>query len=77
VSEASDTVIVELAKANKIYLEKFGFIFIVCATGKSASQMLSLLQQRLANDAETEVNNAAQEQGKIFQLRLDKLLETT
>ena len=55
-------------------LDKFGFIFIVFATGKSAQQMLDLLQARLPNDRETELLNAATEQNKITRLRLQKLL---
>ena len=66
--------ITALAKGNADYLEKFGFIFIVCATGKSAAQMLALLQARLPNNEATELANAAEEQRKIFQLRLDKIL---
>lgn len=74
VSEASEQVIAALAKGNADYLEKFGFIFIVCATGKSAEQMLALLQARIPNDKATELVNAAEEQRKIFHLRLEKLL---
>ncbi len=74
VSEASEQVIAALAKGNADYLEKFGFIFIVCATGKSAEQMLNLLEARLPNDNTTELVNAAEEQRKIFHLRLEKLL---
>jgi len=77
VSEATKSLLSKLAEANKIYLDKFGFIFIVCATGKSAEEMLELLQQRLVNDRQTELKNAAEEQRKIFQIRLNKLLETT
>jgi 2-oxo-4-hydroxy-4-carboxy-5-ureidoimidazoline decarboxylase len=76
VSEAPEQVILSLSAGNEEYLQKFGFIFIVCATGKSASEMLSLLQQRLPNDRTTELANAADEQRKIFQIRLDKLLGT-
>jgi len=74
VSEASEQVIAALAKGNADYLKKFGFIFIVCATGKSAEQMLALLAARLPNDKTTEFVNAAEEQRKIFHLRLEKLL---
>ena len=63
-----------LAQGNADYLEKFGFIFIVCATGKSAAQMVALLQARLPNDKVTELTNAAEEQRKIFHLRLEKLI---
>lgn len=74
VSEATEQVIASLSQGNADYLEKFGFIFIVCATGKSAAQMVELLQARLPNDKETELANAAEEQRKIFHLRLEKLI---
>ncbi len=74
VSEASEQVLLDLANGNADYLNKFGFIFIVCATGKSAAQMLALLKVRLSNDKATELVNAAEEQRKIFHLRLEKLL---
>lgn len=74
VSEATEEVLEALAKGNADYLAKFGFIFIVCATGKSAAQMLALLQARLPNNNSTELANAAEEQRKIFHLRLEKLL---
>ena len=63
----------DLASANRAYHEKFGFIFIVCATGKSAAEMLELCRSRLANDRETEITNAAAEQQKITEIRLKKL----
>ncbi len=73
IEHANNDVIKMLAQGNEAYLTKFGFIFIVCATGKSAQQMVELLQTRLANDRTTELNNAAHEQAKIFHLRIDKL----
>lgn len=73
-SVASDVVLNALKHANDDYLKKFGFIFIVCATGKTAQQMLDLLNQRLENDTITELQIAAAEQNKITHLRLDKLL---
>ncbi|MEQ8802229.1 MAG: 2-oxo-4-hydroxy-4-carboxy-5-ureidoimidazoline decarboxylase, partial [Haliea sp.] len=75
VDEAGDAIIEALARGNSEYEEKFGFIFIVCATGKSAREMSGLLQARLPNDRATELANAAGEQRKIFQIRLSKLLE--
>jgi 2-oxo-4-hydroxy-4-carboxy-5-ureidoimidazoline decarboxylase len=69
---ANELTIKALAKGNDDYLSKFGFIFIVCATGKSAAQMLALLQKRIINDRETELENAAEEQRKIFHIRLNK-----
>ncbi|MCY4425689.1 MAG: 2-oxo-4-hydroxy-4-carboxy-5-ureidoimidazoline decarboxylase [Halieaceae bacterium] len=74
VEGASDELVEELQRGNRAYQEKFGFIFIVCATGKSAGEMLELLQQRLPNSREVELDNAVREQRKIFQLRLEKLL---
>jgi len=65
-----------IAERNLIYEARFGFIFIVCASGKSADEILSALNDRLANDADTEMLIAAEEQRKITQLRLDKLLLT-
>jgi OHCU decarboxylase len=66
----------ELAEANRDYEERFGHIFIVCATGKTAGEMLALLRARQSNDAATELRNAAEEQRKITRLRLEKLLTT-
>lgn len=74
VKEADEDVLQTLSIGNKDYEQKFGFIFIVCATGKSAKEMSDLLQLRLTNTKEQEFINAAEEQRKIFQLRLDKAL---
>lgn len=73
-NNADMDVIEALAKGNQEYLAKFGFIFIVFATGKSAQEMLDLLLARLPNDRDTELLNAATEQNKITRLRLQKLL---
>ena len=73
-NEASTETIQALADGNTAYQEKFGFIFIVCATGKSAGEMLELLQARLPNNREQELINATEEQRKIFQLRLENLI---
>jgi 2-oxo-4-hydroxy-4-carboxy-5-ureidoimidazoline decarboxylase len=62
-----------LAEMNRTYFEKFGWIFIVCATGKSAAEMLALLMARLPNKPEEEIQIAAGEQNKITLLRLRKL----
>ena len=74
VTAADQNTIDLLAQLNREYEEKFGFIFIVCATGKSASEMLAILRQRLPNDVETELPIAAAEQAKITELRLKKLV---
>ncbi len=63
-----------LAEGNRAYEERFGHIYIVCATGKSADEMLALLNARLANDPATELRAAAEEQRKITRIRLEKLL---
>lgn len=73
-AEASQEIIAALAKGNTDYENKFGFIFIVCATGKSANEMLQLLQDRLTNNTSEEIKIAADEQNKITKLRLEKLL---
>ena len=64
----------KLAKYNSDYETKFGYIFIVCATGKSASEMSDILETRLFNEAEAELKIAMAEQNKITVLRLKKLL---
>ena len=63
-----------LADGNREYEARFGFIYIVCATGKSADEMLALLTERLSNDPAAEILVAAEEQRKITRIRLEKLL---
>jgi len=67
---APGDVLGELASRNQEYEARFGYIFIVCATGKSAAEMLALLRQRLANDPADEIRLAVGEQAKITALRL-------
>jgi 5-hydroxyisourate hydrolase/2-oxo-4-hydroxy-4-carboxy-5-ureidoimidazoline decarboxylase len=74
VAVATQETIASLAQANTDYENKFGFIFIVCATGKSASEMLQLLLDRLKNTAEEELHIAMGEQQKISIIRFKKLL---
>ncbi len=74
VAIAADDVLQSLAAKNSTYEKKFGYIFIVCATGKSAAEILSLIEERLGNDPGTEIRVAANEQSKITKLRLEKLL---
>lgn len=62
-----------LRELNRVYRERFGYSFIVCATGKSAQQMLSILQQRLQNTPQRELGVAAAEQAQITHLRLEKI----
>ena len=63
-----------LAVLNREYALRFGHVFLVCATGRSAAEMLALGQLRLRNDPATELATAAEEQRKITRLRLEKLL---
>jgi 2-oxo-4-hydroxy-4-carboxy-5-ureidoimidazoline decarboxylase len=74
VREAARETLVALAAGNIEYEQKFGYIFIVCATGKSADEMLALLQARLPNNAKDEILIAAGEQDKITRIRLEKVL---
>jgi 2-oxo-4-hydroxy-4-carboxy-5-ureidoimidazoline decarboxylase len=73
-SGATDNVMRELADGNAQYEQQFGFTYIVCATGKSADEMLALLKRRLANDRVAELKEAAEQQRQITQLRLGKWL---
>jgi len=74
ISGAQAGVVAELAAANRAYEDRFGYIFIVCASGKSAAEVLSMLRQRMSNSPEAELGIAAGEQRKITRLRLEKLL---
>lgn len=69
----TDDVKERLARANRAYFEKFGYIYIVCATGKTAEGMLAILNQRLQNDAPSEISIAAEQQRLITRIRLQKL----
>ena len=70
INTAGADVLDALAAGNRAYEDRFGFIFIVCATGKRAEEMLGLLQARLENDRRTELRIAAEEQAKITEIRL-------
>jgi OHCU decarboxylase len=74
VGTASHTVRDRLADANRRYEARFGHIFIVCATGKRAEEMLAMLERRLTNDPDEELPIAAEEQRKITRLRIAKLV---
>ena len=65
-----------LAEGNRAYEQRFGRVFIVCATGKSANEMLEILRRRLGNDDETELREAVEEQRKITNIRLRKWLRS-
>ena len=71
---ANELVLAELAEDNQLYEQRFGFTYIVCATGKSAAEMLTILKRRLANDRESELREAAEQQRQIMQIRLGKWL---
>ena len=73
-ARAADEVRAQLAAKNRDYEARFGYIFIVCATGQTADAMLAMLEQRLTNDPDEELHIAAEEQRRITQLRLAKLL---
>ena len=72
--DASAETLDEMARANREYEARFGFIYIVCATGRTAEEMLALLRERLSNDPEAELRVAAEEQWRITELRLKKFL---
>lgn len=74
VNDASQATLEALAEANRAYETKFGHIYIVCATGKSAEEMLAIAKERLQGDAASELGRGAEEQRKITDLRLEKLV---
>lgn len=73
-SSAGDAVQAELAKGNSLYEQQFGFTYIVCATGKTAEEMLAILHRRLTGDRVAELREAAGQQRQILQIRLGKWL---
>jgi 2-oxo-4-hydroxy-4-carboxy-5-ureidoimidazoline decarboxylase len=73
VAQASAATRQDLETLNLRYRERFGFVFLVCATGKSADEMLALLRARIDSPADVELRIAAGEQAKITRLRLEKL----
>ena len=74
VSAAGDSLLTELAEGNRAYEERFGFTYIVCATGKNAAEMLAILRRRMANTREDELREATEQQRQIMQIRLGKWL---
>ena len=72
---ASDEVRARLAAGNRAYESRFGYIFIICASGKSAAEMLASLEARLHHDPADELRVAAEEQRQITRLRLAKLVD--
>ena len=75
VQGASEEVLRGLEEGNREYEKRFGHVFLVCATGKSAAEMLSLLRERLSNPPGPELKVAAGEAAKITRIRLEKLLD--
>ena len=75
VADASDSAKIALAAANQVYERRFNRIFIVCATGKSPEEILKILHRRLENDDATELQEAAEQQRQITQIRLRKWLQ--
>ena len=73
-SNASQEIVDSLATLNRAYEQKFGFIFIICATGKTSEEMLAALRERLEHEPAAELRTAADEQSKITELRLRKLI---
>lgn len=73
-SQADEQLRAAMTEGNRAYEERFGRVYLVCATGKSAEELLAILQRRLNNTAEQELRIAAEEQDKITRIRLEKLL---
>ena len=74
VVDAGEPVQLALAEGNRQYEQRFDRVFIVCATGKSAAEILEILRRRLQNDDSTELRESAEEQRKITNIRLKKWL---
>jgi 2-oxo-4-hydroxy-4-carboxy-5-ureidoimidazoline decarboxylase len=76
VDSSSARIRAELERGNRLYEERFGRIFLVCASGKTATAMLEILERRLQNDPQTELQEAVEQQRQITQLRLRRWLGT-
>ena len=74
VSRGSSQVLKSIREGNRRYYEKFGFVFLICASNRSAEEILSNLCVRLENSRQQEIDNASNEQQQITKLRLEKLL---
>jgi 2-oxo-4-hydroxy-4-carboxy-5-ureidoimidazoline decarboxylase len=74
IAQGDEAVCIGLAEANREYERRFSRIFIVCATGKSPEEILTILRRRLDNDDRTELQEAAEQQRQITQIRLSKWL---
>ena len=73
-SGSDGTVLADLAAGNRAYEERFGHIYLVCATGRSAAELLGILRERLRNEPEAERQVMRDELRKINELRLTKLI---
>ena len=74
-NDVSEDILIQLEKGNRLYENKFGYIFIVCASGKNAEEILALLQARINNDPKEELLIATNDQNEITILRIEKLLD--
>ncbi len=74
IKTASTETLTDFHRLNEEYEKKFGFIFIVCATGKTSEEMLAILKKRMPNELHNEIRIAANEQNKITRLRIDKMI---
>jgi len=77
VAAADQSIVRALAQGNEAYERRFGHIYLVCATGRSGAELLSLLRERMDNDPAAEWDVVRRELGKINRIRLRKLLEAT
>jgi 2-oxo-4-hydroxy-4-carboxy-5-ureidoimidazoline decarboxylase len=75
-ADPGDAIKIALSDANREYEERFGRIFIVCASGKTAPEILAILRRRLQNDRETELREAVEQQRQIIELRIRKWLRS-
>ncbi len=75
VAQADPETLAVLAAENRRYEERFGHVFLIAASGRSAEEILRELRRRLGNDASTELREAAAEQRKITLLRLQRMLD--
>jgi len=73
-ARAAEKVLTELAELNALYEGRFGFTYVVCATGKTADEMLGILRRRVNSNRESELREAAEQQRQIMQIRLGKWL---
>lgn len=74
VADADDAVKAQLAEKNRLYEDTFGYVYLVCASGRTAEELLEVLTDRLDNDPETERRVMRSELAKINRLRLERLL---